>query len=38
VGVAAEARHDFFNSYFRKLWLLTEINMNSTTTMFTVDI
>lgn len=38
VGVSEDARSDFFNSYFRKLWLLTEINMNSTTTMFTVDI
>jgi len=38
VGVGEESRADFFNSYFRKLWLLTEINMNSTTTMFTVNI
>ncbi|MCS7146174.1 MAG: Lrp/AsnC ligand binding domain-containing protein [Nitrososphaerota archaeon] len=38
VGVGEDAKSDFFNSYFRRLWLLTEINMNSTTTMFTVDI
>jgi len=38
VGVSEDARPDFFNSYFRRLWLLTEINMNSTTTMFTVDV
>lgn len=38
VGVSEDAKSDYFNSFFRKLWLLTEINMNSTTTMFTVDV
>lgn len=38
VGVSEDARTDFFNNYFRKLWLLTDINLNSTTTTFTVDI
>lgn len=38
VAVSEDVRHDFFDSYFRKLWILTEINMNNTTTMFTVEI
>jgi len=38
VGVSEDAKTDFFNSYFKKLWLLTDINLNSTTTTFTVDI
>jgi DNA-binding Lrp family transcriptional regulator len=38
VGVSEDARSDFFNSYFKKLWLLTDINLNSTTTTFTVDL
>lgn len=38
VGVTSEAREDFFNKYFRRLWVLTEINMTATNTMFTVDI
>jgi hypothetical protein len=33
---AEEAREDFFNRFFKKLWLLTEVNMTSTHTMFTV--
>jgi hypothetical protein len=36
VSVAEEAREDFFNRFFKKLWLLTEVNMTSTHTMFTV--
>jgi hypothetical protein len=38
VAVSEDVRHDFFDSYFRKLWILTEINMNNTTTMFTVEV
>lgn len=38
VSVSEDVRSDFFNNYFRKLWLLTDINLNSTTTTFTVDI
>lgn len=38
VAVSEDVRSDFFDSYFRKLWLLTEINMNNTTTMFTVEL
>ncbi|MCS6784020.1 MAG: Lrp/AsnC ligand binding domain-containing protein [Candidatus Caldarchaeum sp.] len=36
VSVAEEARDDFFNRVFKRLWLLTEVNMTSTHTMFTV--
>jgi len=36
VSVAEEAREDFFNRVFKRLWLLTEVNMTSTHTMFTV--
>ncbi|MEM0384352.1 MAG: Lrp/AsnC ligand binding domain-containing protein [Candidatus Caldarchaeum sp.] len=36
VSVAEEARTDFFNRVFKRLWLLTEVNMTSTHTMFTV--
>lgn len=36
VSVAEEARDDFFNKVFKRLWLLTEVNMTSTHTMFTV--
>jgi len=38
VSVAEEAREDFFNRVFKKLWLLTEVNMTSTHTMFTVKV
>ncbi|MEM0375522.1 MAG: Lrp/AsnC ligand binding domain-containing protein [Nitrososphaerota archaeon] len=38
VAVSEDVRADFFDSYFRKLWILTEINMNNTTTMFTVEV
>jgi len=38
VAVREEAREDFFDRIFRKLWVLTEVNLNSTHTMFTVKI
>ncbi|MCS7143070.1 MAG: Lrp/AsnC ligand binding domain-containing protein [Aigarchaeota archaeon] len=38
VGVSEDAKHDFFNRYFRRLWLLTDINMTNTHTFFTVDL
>ncbi len=36
VSVDEDARDDFFNRVFKRLWLLTEVNMTSTHTMFTV--
>jgi len=38
VGISEEAREDFFNKVFRPLWLLTEVNMTATHTMFTVKV
>ncbi len=38
VTVIEDAREDFFNRVFKKLWLLTEVNMTSTHTMFTVKV
>jgi len=38
VAVKEEAREDFFERVFKKLWLLTEVNLTSTHTMFTVKL
>lgn len=38
VSVKEEARDEFFDRVFKKLWLLTEVNMTSTHTMFTVKV
>lgn len=38
VGVSEDAKVDFFNSYFRRLWLLTDINMTNTHTFFTLEV
>lgn len=38
VSISEDAREDFFNKVFRQLWLLTEVNMTATHTMFTVKI
>lgn len=38
VSVAEDAREEFFDRVFKKLWLLTEVNMTSTHTMFTVKV
>lgn len=38
ISIAEEARADFFNKVFRQLWLLTEVNLTATHTMFTVKV
>ncbi len=38
VSIREEAREEFFDKVFRQLWLLTEVNMTSTNTMFTVKL
>lgn len=38
VSVREDAREEFFERVFKKLWLLTEVNLTSTHTMFTVKI
>ncbi len=38
VAVREEAREEFFDRVFKKLWILTEVNLTSTQTMFTVKV
>ena len=38
VGVREEAREEFFDRVFKKLWLLTEVNLTSTHTVFTLKL
>jgi len=38
LAVREEVREEFFDKVFRKLWLLTEVNLTSTHTMFTVKV
>lgn len=36
ISVREDARIDFYNKVFKQLWLLTEVNLTATHTMFTV--
>ncbi|MCL7402293.1 MAG: Lrp/AsnC ligand binding domain-containing protein [Thaumarchaeota archaeon] len=38
ISVSEDARTDFYNQVFKQLWLLTEVNLTATHTMFTVKL
>ncbi|MCS7125839.1 MAG: Lrp/AsnC ligand binding domain-containing protein [Aigarchaeota archaeon] len=38
IGVREDVRADFYNQVFKQLWLLTEVNLTATHTMFTVKL
>lgn len=38
ITVSEDARTDFYNKVFKQLWLLTEVNLTATHTMFTVKL
>lgn len=38
ITVSEDARTDFYNKVFKQLWLLTEVNLTATHTMFTVEL
>jgi len=38
ISVSENARTDFYNQVFKQLWLLTEVNLTATHTMFTVKL